>query len=628
MLNIPLKDYFRETRLFGSRLSVAAVIVLVLVTLLSLRLMYLQLFSYSHYATLSQANRVRPLPIPPVRGLILDRHGVVLAQSFPAYTLEIVPKQVSDMAALLEELGGLVRITESDLRQFRRQLRERPPFEALTLRTHLTQEEAARVAVRRPFLHGVEIEARLQRHYPLGGLGVHALGYVGRISERDLERLDRSAYRGLQHIGKLGVEAAYERVLLGRVGVEKVETNAHGRPLREIERIAARAGEHVYLNIDARLQQLAEQALGPRRGAVVAIEPATGAVLAFASTPTYDPNPFVNGIDLDSYRALLSDPDKPLINRALNGQYAPGSTIKVFLGLAALESEGAARSPETCPGWFSLPGSTHVFRDWKRTGHGTVDLREAIVQSCDVYFYRLAVRLGPRTITDFLAPFGFGRRTGIDIPGESEGLLPTPAWKSTRGQPWYPGDTVVFGIGQGPILVTPLQLAAATAAIANRGERMAPRLVRATVQPATGELNDVKPQPQASIPLNDKRHLESLIQYMVDTVHTPKGTAYRIGWNAPYKIAGKTGTSQVVRIPQGQAYDEKQMPERLRDHALFIAFAPAEAPQVAVAVIVENGGSGSAAAAPIARKIMDYVVLGQTTAPPAAGPAPVLENEE
>lgn len=627
MLNIPLKDYFRETRIFGARLSAVAVLLLALVGLLFVRLVYLQVVKHPHFTTLAQANRIRPLPIPPVRGQILDRHGTVLAHSFPVYTLEIIPEQVDDMPTLLEELAKLVRLTEGDLKQFRKQLRERPRFEQLTLRTHLTPEEAARVAVRRPFLNGVEIEARLQRHYPLGGLAVHAIGYVGRISESDLERLDRSAYRGMHHIGKLGVEAAYEQPLLGRVGFEKVETNAHGRALRNIERIDPRAGEHLVLHLDAGLQKIAEEALGSRRGAVVAIEPKTGAVLAFASTPTYDPNPFVNGIEAEAYRRLLEDPDKPLVNRALNGLYAPGSTIKVFLGLAALE-HGAPLDPAQpifCSGGFRLAGSRHVFRDWKRAGHGMVSLHEAIVQSCDVYFYQLATRLGPDAMKGALTAFGFGRKTGIDIPGESEGLVPSPAWKQQRGQPWFPGETVVMGIGQGPIQVTPLQLASAVSALANHGVRMKPRLVAATVNPKTGERRPIRPEAWPPVPIRDASHLDALIRYMTDVVHTPKGTAYGIGWNAPYKIAGKTGTAQVKSLGQGDTYNEKLTPERLRDHALFIAFAPVEDPQVAVAVVVENGGHGSSAAAPIARRLMDYVILGRSSAPT---PAPRTENEE
>lgn len=627
MLNIPLKDYLRETRLYNARLAVAAGIALALLLLLVARLAYLQVINYRHYATLSQANRVKPIPIQPVRGLILDRNGVVLAQNYPVYTLEIIPEQVDDMDELLAELGKLVRVTDTDLKSFRKQLRERPKFESMTLRAHLTEDEAARIAVRRPFLTGVELEARLQRHYPQTGLGVHAMGYVSRISESDLDRIDKTAYRGMRHIGKLGIEAQYESVLLGRVGFEKIETNAHGRALRVLERVAPVAGENLFLNIDARVQTIAEQALGNRRGAVVAIEPGTGGVLAFASTPTYDANAFVNGIDTASYRALLEHPDKPLINRALNGQYAPGSTVKAFLGLAALESGPAfnGRAAIPCPGHYSLPGSRHLFRDWKKGGHGVVDLNTAIVQSCDVYFYRLAVALGPNILKDFLGPFGFGKPTGIDLAPESTGILPSPEWKKARGQPWYPGDTVIAGIGQGALLATPLQLASAIATLANRGVRMRPTLLRARQDPRTKATQDITPVVSGQVTTQDRAHLDEIIKHLSDVVHTNRGTAYGIGYNAPYRIAGKTGTAQVKSIAQGQSYNEHATPERFRDHALFISFAPVDNPQVAVAVIVENGGHGSSAAAPIARKVMDQVVLGRSIA--VAAPKPTEDDE-
>lgn len=612
MLNIPIKDYLRETRIFNTRLGIAGAAVVVLTAVLLVRLVYLQVVDHRHYATLSQANRVKPVPVPPARGLILDRNGVVLAQNFPVYTLEIVPEQVKDMRRLLAELGTLVRITETDLNSFQKQLRERPRFEHLALRSYLNEEEAASIAVRLPFLNGAELRARLQRHYPLGGLAAHALGYVSRISEQDLERIDRSAYRGLQYIGKLGVEFTYERLLVGRVGVEKVETNAHGRSLRTLERVAPIAGKNIYLNLDANVQAIAEQALGDRRGAVVALEPSTGAVLALASTPTYDGNAFVNGIDPASYRALLEDPDKPLINRALNGQYAPGSTIKAFFGFADLEAGDTIdmNREVLCTGAFTLPGSSRRFRDWKRRGHGVVTLHESIVQSCDVYFYRLAVALGPERMKAYLEPFGFGRATGVDLPGESIGLLPSPEWKRARGEPWYPGDTVVAGIGQGLILATPLQLAVGTATIANRGMRMKPVLLRAYEEPRTKERTELTTRPEGEVRVSEKQIWNELIAHLTAAVHSNRGTAYRIGYDAPYRIAGKTGTAQVRSIAQDERYDEETTPERLRDHALFIAFAPVEAPKVAVAVIVENGGHGSTAAAPIARRVMDQILLG------------------
>ena len=628
MLNIPIKDQFRESRLFNARLMVVGAIVLALILALFLRLFYLQIFAHRHFETLSQANRIKPIPIQPPRGLILDRNGVVLAQNYPVYTLEVIPEQVDDMNSLLEELKQVVSLNESDLKNFQKQLRERPRFENLLLRSHLTEEEAARLAVKRTYFSGVELEARLQRHYPLVGLGVHFLGYVARINEQELERIDKVTYRGMQHIGKLGLEISYEKALLGQVGFEKVETNAHGRSLRILERIAPVAGRNLYLNIDAKLQALTEQALGKRRGAVIALEPATGAILAFVSTPTYDPNPFVNGIDPDSYNALLNDPDKPLINRALNGQYSPGSTIKAFLGLAALEQEDfGANRQVACPGWFTLPGSAHQFRCWKKGGHGIVNLHDAVVQSCDVYFYKLAVAMEVDALKKFLEPFGFGKKTGVDLLNESDGVLPSPEWRTARGQKWYPGETVITGIGQGAILATPLQLASATAALANHGVRLKPQLVRSMVDAKTGTAQDLAPAVDAQVPLKDKQHLDIQIQNLTDVVHSNRGTAYSIGYNAPYKIAGKTGTAQVKGIAQGQAYSEKLTPERFRDHALFVAFAPVGDPKVAVAVVVENGGHGSSAAAPIARKIMDHVILGTTAAAPGTA-APASENDE
>jgi penicillin-binding protein 2 len=628
MLNIPIKDHFRESRLYNARLSIIGVIVVTLIFALILRLAYLQVFAHRHYETLSQANRIKPIPIQPPRGLILDRNGVILAQNYPVYTLEIIPEQVDDMNTLLEELGQIVNLNEADLKNFRKQLRERPRFENLLLRSHLTEEEAARLAVKRTYFSGVELEARLRRHYPLAGLGVHFLGYVGRINEQEQEQIDKAAYRGMEYIGKLGLEASYEKTLLGQVGFEKVETNAHGRSLRIVERIAPVAGKNLYLSIDAKLQALAEQALGKRRGAIIAMEPATGGILAFVSTPTYDPNPFVQGIDPNSYQGLLDDPDKPLINRVLNGQYAPGSTIKAFLGLAALEQDGFNPDrPVVCPGWFSLPGSSHQFRDWKKGGHGAVTLHDAVVQSCDVYFYKLAVAMNIDGMKKFLAPFGFGKKTGVDLFNESEGILPSPEWKAARKQIWYPGETVITGIGQGSILVTPLQLADAMSGLANQGVRMKPQLVRAIVDAKTQTRRETEPVVTTQIPLKDRHNLEIQIQNLTDVVHTNRGTAYGIGYNSPYKIAGKTGTAQVKSVAQGQSYSEKATPERYRDHALFVSFAPVGDPKVAVSVIVENGGHGSSVAAPIARKVMDYLLLGKTSAAPGEA-KPATENDE
>ena len=610
-----IRDHLRESRLFGARLTIVASVVVALTGLLFLRLAYIQIVNYRHFATLSQENRVKPVPIPPVRGTIYDRNGVVLAQNYPVLTLEIVPDQVDDMGELLKELGKIVTLNERDLKLFAKQLRERPRFESLTLRTHLTDEEAARFALVRHRWNGAELRARLQRHYPQGALAVHAIGYVGRINEEEADNIDRNTYRGTQHIGKLGIEQSYEDTLLGTVGFEKVETDAHGRAIRVLERIAPVAGRHLHLSLDARMQAIAEQAIGTFKGVAVAMDPKTGAVLAFASNPTYDPNPFVNGIDTDSYTALRESKDKPLLNRALNGQYAPGSTIKSFLGLAALDAGENPAKQITCPGWYALPGSSHHFRCWKKAGHGTVDLHTAVVQSCDVYFYKLAVTLGIERLNSYLAGFGFGSPTGVDIRGESKGALPQPDAKQRRGQPWQPGETVITGIGQGAVLVTPLQLATALSGIANRGLRPQPRLVQAIEDPATHARTPLPPSPMQSSGAYTPEQIEIMVHNLTDVVNGEGGTARSIGWNAPYKIAGKTGTAQVKGVGQAESYVESRTAEHLRDHALFVAFAPADDPRIAVAVIVENGGHGGSVAAPIARKIMDQYLIGN------AGPA-------
>ena len=531
-----IRDHLRESRLFGARLSVVTSVVVALTALLFLRLAYIQIVNYRHFATLSQENRIKPVPIPPVRGSIFDRNGVVLAQNYPVLTLEVVPDQVEDMGGLLAGLGKIVTLNERDLKLFARQLRERPRFESLTLRTHLTDEEAARFAVVRHRWNGVELRARLQRHYPQGALAVHAIGYVGRINEDEMENIDKSAYRGSQHIGKLGIEQNYEGMLLGEVGFKRVETDAHGREGRVQERTAPVAGRHLHLSLDARMQAVAEQALGNFKGVAIALDPKTGALLTFASTPTYDPNPFVNGIDTESYAALRDSKNKPLLNRALNGQYAPGSTIKAFFGLAALDAGESTAKQIVCPGWYSLPGSSHRFRCWKKAGHGTVDLHTAVVQSCDVYFYRLAVTLGIERLTTYLAGHGFGSPTAVDIRGESKGALPQPDTKQRR---WQPGETVITGIGQGAVLVTPLQLATAMAGIANRGQRPQPRLVQAVEDPTTKVRTPLALSPQQPSGAYTPEQFEIMVRNLTDVVHGEGGTARGIGWNAPYKIAGK-----------------------------------------------------------------------------------------
>lgn len=606
-----IRDRLHEARLFNRRVVVAVAAVLSLMALVVVRLAYLQIVSHEHYTTLSQNNRITLAALPPGRGLIYDRNGVVLAQNLPAYSLEIVPEQVPDLDATLLALREVVALTDADIKRFRKALAQKRSAKGVPLRFRLSEEEVARFAVNRPRFPGVDVAAGLSRHYPLGALGVHAIGYVGRINEDELEDLDTSNYSGTTHIGKTGVEKSYEEILHGRVGFEQVETNAQGRRLRVLATTPPQAGQNLYLNLDARLQAVAEQALGQNRGAVVALDPRDGSVLAFASMPGYDPNPFVNGIDSKSYDALHNSPDQPLYNRALRGAYPPGSTIKPFVGLGGLEMKAISLDQNVfCPGFYTLKGRAHQYRDWKRGGHGSVSLDKAIVESCDVYFYTLAHALGIDRLHDFLTRFGFGVKTGIDVTGELEALMPSPEWKRrVHSQPWYPGETLIAGIGQGYTLVTPLQLAVATATLANRGKRWLPALAKAAEDSVSHALTPLAGEPLEQVPIVNPAHWQSVVDAMVRVVHSDHGTARRIGLDAQYTIAGKTGTAQVFGIKQDEKYVEEKVAERLRDHALFIAFAPADDPRIAIAVIVENGSHGSTAAAPVARQMMDRYFL-------------------
>jgi penicillin-binding protein 2 len=610
---ITLKDKARESALLRNRAITALLVVLALAGVLVARLVYLQIIAHVHFATLSENNRVKIVPIPPTRGLIYDRNGVLLAQNLPSFSLEVVPEAVEDMEATLEGLSRIVSIREADLDRFRKVLRRKRPFESIPLRFHLNDEEVARFAVNRHRFPGVDIEARLTRHYPLGATTAPVVGYVGRIDEQELQYLDAANYSGSSHVGKTGVEKAYEDVLHGRVGYKHVETNAQGRTLRVLARSAPVPGHDLEMNIDVSLQAAAEKALGEENGAVVAIDPETGGVLALVSTPSYDPNLFVNGIDAQEYAALQASPNRPLFNRALRGQYPPGSTVKPFVALAGLDADAVKPEDETwCRGWYQLPGASHRYRDWKRSGHGHVDLNTAIKRSCDVYFYELALELGIDRLNAYMTRFGFGQKTGVDIGGEVSGLMPSRDWKRrARSQPWYPGETLITGIGQGFTLATPLQLATATASLAMHGSRLTPRVVHAEVDPESGARTVLKATTLPSVKVRDDGIWTAVIQGMVDVVHDARGTARRIGLDAPYQIAGKTGTAQVFSVGQEEKYDAAVLDKRLRDHALFIAFAPARKPRIAVAVLVENGGSGSGAAAPIARKVMDHYLLSQ-----------------
>jgi penicillin-binding protein 2 len=546
--------------------------------------------------------------------LIFSRDNVLLADNQPSFSLELIPEQLDSLDKTIGQLSRLIDIDEYSISHFKKLGREKRRFESIPLKFNLSEDEVARFSVERHKIPGAKVIARPYRHYPEESGLVHALGYVARIDEKDLQKIDESDYLGTTHIGKLGVEKAYENILHGRVGHQQVEVNAQGRIIRVLERTPPEPGQNIYLTLDLSLQTAASKIMQGKRGSIVAMDPNNGDILALVSSPAYDPNPFVNGIDFKSYKVLLSSRDTPLINRALNGKYPPGSTVKPFLGISALMF-GVRDVDETtwCKGWYTLKGQDHRYRDWKRGGHGHADLNYAIMQSCDVYFYSLAHDLGITKLNKALTNFGFGLKTGIDIGGESTALVPSIDWKrSALNQPWYPGETLIAGIGQGYVLATPLQLVTATAALANHGKRVLPRLVYKISDPISGESTLLPIAIPTYVAGYKKGHWDFVIQAMQDVVHGPRGTARRSGANAAYRFAGKTGTSQIFGIGQDEKYEKDKVPEHLRDHALFIAFAPVKAPKIALAIIIENGGSGSSTAAPIARKLLDHYLLDES----------------
>lgn len=612
---VTIKDYLFESRLFMQRSIQAMIFALLLISVLIGRLVYLQVVAHQHFTTLSDDNRIKILPLPPNRGLIYDRNGLILADNLPSYRLEITPEQISDMDATLAELAQLIYIRDIDRQRFEKMRQRTPSFKPVALRFHLSDDEVARFAINRHRFPGIDIEAGLSRHYPFGELAVHALGYVGRVDENDLQRINVSNYSGTTHIGKVGIERTYEDVLHGDVGFRQVETNVEGRILRTLVRTPPKPGQDLYLTLDTGLQRAAEEALGDKAGAVIAIDPNNGEVLAFVSRPGFDPNLFVNGIDTATYKALRDNDRRPLFNRALRGQYPPGSTLKPFVALGGLELGITTPHAHTyCPGFYQLPGKARRYRDWKRSGHGTMELRDALAQSCDVYFYDLAMSMGIDQLHDYLVKFGFGSRTGIDIIGEATGLMPSRQWKrASRNLPWFPGETLIAGIGQGFVLSTPLQLADATAALATYGNHLKPHIVASIQDPANGELI---PEPVTlieQIKIEDRNNWREVILGMREVLHGKRGTARKVAKDAKYEFAGKTGTAQVFGLKQDEKYDAEALEEKLRDHSLFIAFAPIENPRIAVAVVVEHGGSGSAVAAPIARTVLDQYML-----PPAS----------
>jgi penicillin-binding protein 2 len=616
----PIKDHHSEMRLFTSRIILSVVIGVLLLATVVARLVQLQVRDYELFAEKSYGNRVRIEAIPPTRGLIFDRRGRVLAENLPAYQLELIPEQVPDMQDTLARLAAMGLIKNEDIPRFNGLSRTGPRFKPVTLRFRLTDKEIASFAVQLPRFPGIDFQPRLVRHYPDGDLTAHAIGYVGALSTADLERLDAAAYAGTPHTGKTAVEQFNEDLLHGKVGFRQVVTNARGRQVpgetRDstgslMEGESPTPGHNLYLSLDLDLQRVATDALAGRRGAIVAIDPNNGEILALVSGPSFDPNLFATGMSPSQFNALQNNEDLPLFNRAVKGSYPPGSTIKPMLSLAALETGATNLTRRTvCIGYYSLPGSTHRYRDWKPGGHGEVDLHDAISQSCDVYFYEISRDIGIDTMQVYLNQFGLGNETGLDMVSEAGGLVPSRAWKrqafkERADQVWFPGETVIAAIGQGYMLATPLQLANATAALAMRGKRFRPHLVAAFEDSLTGERTLIAPQRLPDVDIDNDVFWDSVLAGMHDVMQSNTGTARAVGRNAPYQMAGKSGTSQVFSIAQDEEYDEEEIDERLKDHALFISFAPFDAPRIAVAVIVENGSSGSRVAAPIARALMD-----------------------
>jgi penicillin-binding protein 2 len=613
-----LRNVEADLRQFRLRALVATAAVIVAFTLIWARAYYLQVVQYENLNEHAERNRTAVVPVVPMRGEVEDRNGEILASNYSAYTLEITPSKVPDLDAVLSELEPLVTISKRDRRRFNKLLSETKAFEAIPIRTLLSDEEVARFAAQRWRFPGVEIRARFFRNYPLGATASHLVGYIGRINQREQDEIEswpdeeRANYRGTDHIGKLGIEQFYEKELHGETGIERIETSAGGRAVRILDSRPARPGRTIELTIDAKLQQLTEQLFGDRRGALVAIDPRNGEILAFVSAPTFDPNLFVEGIDVESWRALADSPDKPLLNRAIRGRYPPGSTYKPFMGLAALEL--GKRSPQATtydPGYWIF--GDNKFRSHGDEGLGNVDLRTSIVKSSNTYYYALANDLGVDAIHDFMAPFGFGQITGIDLHGEQSGILPSQAWKRAAykradQQRWYAGETISLGIGQGYNSFTMLQLASATATLANRGVQYPPHLMRAIRDSRNSTAQTMSSVTPRDLNLNQK-NVDHIIEAMVGV--TQEGTSRLSFANAPYLSAGKTGTAQAVTIGQNEKYDAKKLAEYERDHALYIAFAPTDAPEIALAIVVENAGFGSAHAAPIARRVFDYVLLGQ-----------------
>lgn len=614
-----IKDHHSERRLFIARVVLASVVAVLLLGLVIARLVQLQVFDHELFAEKSQGNRVRMQARAPNRGLVFDRNGRVIAENLPAYQLELIPEQVEDIDDTLERLAALELINADDIPRIKELSRSGQRFKPVTLKFRLTDEEIATFAIQRPRFPGVDFQPRLVRHYPNGELFSHAVGYVGALSPDDLQRLDAGRYAGTSHTGKTGVEASYEPELHGVPGFSHVITNARGRqvPANTSELLdslpddaAPEPGFNLHLSIDMQLQAVAANAMQGRRGAVVALDPWSGEILAMVSAPSFDPNLFAVGMTQEQFAEVNENPDRPLFNRAVLGQYPPGSTIKPMLALAALETGATNLTRRSvCIGYFQLPGHEHRYRDWKPEGHGSVDLHDAIAQSCDVYFYEISTAIGITRMHDYLTRFGLGARTGIDVFGERAGQIPSVEWKQRNftgdDRRWYDGETVTASIGQSFMLATPLQLAAAIGAIATRGVRYRPTMVTSVEDPITGEISPIPRERLTDIQISSDFYWDYVIEAMHSVMQGPQGTARAVGTGAPYEMAGKSGTAQIVTIAQDEKYDDAELEERQRDHAWFVAFAPVDNPRIAVAVIVENGESGSSVAAPVARAVMD-----------------------
>lgn len=605
---IHLKDHEKDAHMVRGRVVVGAVVVVLAVCVLLARLYFLQVIQYDYHSTLSENNRVHVQPIPPSRGLIFDRNGIVVADNRPSFSLSMTRERSGNSAQVLDAIVEILMLTADDRILFERRMKQgRRPFESVPILFELTEEQIALIAVNQFRLPGIEVVAQLVRHYPQGEHFAHSVGYVGRINEKELKALDSVNYSGTHHIGKTGIERFYEADLHGRVGYEEVETNARGRVMRVLNRTNPIPGKDIVLSLDIKLQQAAEAALGGRRGAVVALDPTTGEVLAMVSQPSFDPNPFVTGISFKDYAELRDSVDRPLFNRILRGLYPPGSTIKPAVAIAGLDSGVVTASSRVFdPGFYQLPNYDHKYRNWNRTGDGWVDLDTAIMRSNDTYFYDLAHKIGIDRLSSYLNKFGIGQKVSLDMFEESPGLMPSREWKrATRRQAWFPGETLILGIGQGYMQATPLQLAQATALVANKGVWNRPHLAK-----TVAGIRPVDENPMENIVLRDASDWAKVNHGMQQVMHGARGTARKAAVGSQYRIAGKSGTAQVVAIKQGEKYDRTKVQERHRDHALFVGFAPADNPRIVVAVMVENGESGSGIAAPVVRQVMDSWLLG------------------